>query len=114
MNQVTPAIKPNPMRIRIAFLIAVCLLFVCASSRWVLSQCGGLHPAKISIQHDFASGSLKAWDMPFPEDWEILQQGNLHYLHMKLNREPLVPRRRLHGCRIRLRRHPSLLLRPSV
>ena len=95
MNQSTSTISPNSMRIRAVFLVAVCLFVVCASSPSAFSQCGGPHPAKISIQHDFASGSLKAWDMLFPEDWEILQQGNLHYLHMKRNREPGVPRRPL-------------------
>ena len=31
--------------------------------------------------------------MPFPEDWEILKEGNLHYLHMQRSRPPGVPRR---------------------
>ena len=101
MNQSTPTIKPNSMRTRTVFLVAVCLFVVCVSSRWAFSQCGGPHPATISIQHEFTSGSLKAWDMPFPEDWEILQQGNLHYLHMKRNREPLVPRRPMQFARLK-------------
>ena len=31
--------------------------------------------------------------MPFPEDWKILEEGNLHYLHMERSRPPGVPRR---------------------
>ena len=31
--------------------------------------------------------------MPFPEDWGILKEGNLHYLHMERSRPPGVPRR---------------------
>ena len=100
MNQGSAMIKLNSMRIRSIFLIATCLAFACTSSRWALAQCGS-HPAKISIQHNFTSGSLKAWDMPFPEDWEILQQGDLHYLHMKRNREPLVPRRPMQFARLK-------------
>lgn len=100
MNHGGAMIKLISMRIRSIFLIATCLTFACTSSRWALAQCGS-HPAKISIQHNFTSGSLKAWDMPFPEDWEILQQGDLHYLHMKHNREPLVPRRPMQFARLK-------------
>ena len=100
MKQGVPTIKTNSMRTLSIFIIATCLASICASSRWALAQCGS-HPAKISIQHDFTSGSLKAWDMPFPEDWEILQQGDVHYLHMKRNREPLVPRRPMQFARLK-------------
>jgi hypothetical protein len=100
MNHGIPTMKTNSMRLRTGFFVAVFVVFCCASSRGTLAQCGS-HPAKISIQHDFTSGSLKAWDMPFPEDWEILQQGDLHYLHMKRNREPLVPRRPMQFARLK-------------
>jgi hypothetical protein len=43
----------------------------------------------------FSSGNLDAWEFPHPEDWEILSDGPLHYLHMKRSREPGVPRRPL-------------------
>lgn len=93
--------KLRDLHISIVFLAAVCLVVFCAASELAESQCGGPHPATISIQHDFASASLKAWKMPFPEDWEILRQGNLHYLHMKRNREPLVPRRPMQFARLK-------------
>ncbi|MHB1673416.1 MAG: hypothetical protein ACYCSP_04120 [Acidobacteriaceae bacterium] len=93
--------KLRDLRIPIVFLAAVCLFVFSAASGWADSQCGGTHPANISIQHNFATGSLNAWEMPFPEDWEILQQGNLHYLHMKRNREPGVPRRPLQFARLK-------------
>jgi hypothetical protein len=41
----------------------------------------------------FEQGQLDAWQMPYPEDWEILAEGGNHYLHMKRSREPAVPRR---------------------
>ncbi len=49
----------------------------------------------ITFRDDFSSGKLNAWQFPYPEDWEILSEGTLHYLHMKRNREPGVPRRPL-------------------
>jgi hypothetical protein len=100
MNQGSAMIKLISMRIRSIFLIATCLAITCTPTRWALAQCGS-HPEKIAIQHNFTSGSLKAWDMPFPADWEILQQGDLHYLHMKRNREPLVPRRPMQFARLK-------------
>jgi hypothetical protein len=51
--------------------------------------------ASLSIQDDFNSGSLNAWEIPFSEDWEILTEGSLPYLHMKRSRPPGVPRRPL-------------------
>jgi hypothetical protein len=39
------------------------------------------------------SAGLHAWQMPFPEDWELQQEGGLSYLHMKRSREPGTPRR---------------------
>jgi hypothetical protein len=47
----------------------------------------------ISFRDDFEAGKLDAWQFPYPEDWVILGEGGNHYLHMKRNREPGVPRR---------------------
>ena len=57
--------------------------------------------ANFPIRDDFNTGSLNAWQMPFPEDWEILKEGSIDYLHMKRNREPGVPRRPLQFARLR-------------
>ena len=43
----------------------------------------------------FEPGQLDAWQMPHPEDWEILAENGNHYLNMKRSREPGVPRRPL-------------------
>ena len=61
----------------------------------------GRTAASLSIRDDFNSGALNAWERPFPEDWEILQEGSLHYLHMKRSREPALPRRPLQFARLR-------------
>ena len=62
---------------------------------------------RISFHDDFESGNLNSWQFPYPEDWAILSekraqqgsengaQGVNHYLHMKRNREPGMPRRPL-------------------
>ncbi|MGH9400549.1 MAG: hypothetical protein ACRD2P_00400 [Terriglobia bacterium] len=39
--------------------------------------------------------------MPFPEDWQILSEGSLHYLHMQRSRPPGVPRRPLQFARLK-------------
>jgi hypothetical protein len=49
----------------------------------------------LTFQDDFSSGNLDAWMLPHPEDWQILSEGPVHYLHMKRSREPGVPRRPL-------------------
>jgi hypothetical protein len=91
-----PMEKLRNIRTAVALLAAVCQFGFCAAGPRALAQCGKAH---ISIRHNFTSGSLKAWQMPFPQDWEILQQGNLHYLHMKRPRAPGVPRRPLQFAR---------------
>jgi hypothetical protein len=73
----------------VALLVALSL-FTALPAR--AASCGNDH---IAIHDNFTSGNLDAWQMPFPQDWEILQEGNFHYLHMKRSREPGVPRRPL-------------------
>ncbi len=47
----------------------------------------------IRFADKFERGQLNAWQMPYRKDWEILAENGNHHLHMKRNREPLVPRR---------------------
>jgi len=65
------------------------------------SPCGGTRTASISILDNFNTGNLKAWEMPFPEDWEIRKEGDLHYLHMKRNRPPELPRHPVQFARLK-------------
>jgi len=60
-------------------------------------------PAKnFSVTQNFAKpAELQAWKMDFPEDWEILKEDRLSYLHMKRAREPGVPRRPLQFVRLK-------------
>jgi len=50
---------------------------------------------RVAFHADFESGNLIEWQFPFPEDWALLSEDGNHYLHMKRNREPGVPRRPL-------------------
>ncbi len=55
-----------------------------------------------TVTDDFATpADLNAWQMDHPEDWDILRDGDLGYLHMKRAREPGVPRRPLQFARLR-------------
>jgi hypothetical protein len=55
----------------------------------------------LKLQNDFSPGSLDRLEMPFPEDWVILKDGQLPYLHMLRPRDPGVPRRPLQFARLK-------------
>jgi hypothetical protein len=88
-------------RIPTALLAAVALIAFYAHSVWPAAAYGDARKARLSIQDDFNSGSLNAWEIPFAEDWETLTEGNLAYLHMKRSRPPGVPRRPLQFARLK-------------
>lgn len=79
-----------------AILIASYALFLSTAPLY-----GNNRTTSLSIRDDFHPESLSAWEMPFPEDWEILREGNLDYLHMKRPRDPGVPRRPLQFVRLK-------------
>jgi hypothetical protein len=70
--------------------------------------------ASLPIRDDFNSVALHAWEMPFREDWEILQEGSLHYLHMKRSRPPGDPRRPLQFARLKGVKVGSFILNAKV
>ncbi len=63
-----------------------------AVSAFAAASCGGTQAGNMSIRDSIKPGNLKAWATRFPEDWQILKEGNLYYLHMKRNRPPELPR----------------------
>jgi hypothetical protein len=79
------------------FVAAVSLIAVCAALAWQ----AGAHAGPLFVQDDFKTGSLAAWEMPSPEDWETLTEGSVPYLHMKRFGEPGVPRRPLQFARLK-------------
>ncbi|HUI42300.1 MAG TPA: hypothetical protein VL523_10050 [Terriglobia bacterium] len=88
------------MKPRNFFLLAalVAALFLppvirASQSDQVQSATSSERRAGIAFTDDFEAPGLDAWQLPFPEDWEILSQSGNRYLHMKRNREPAVPRR---------------------
>jgi len=90
--------KPRDIRAA-AVLLGAMLLAFCAVSVWAASSHRG--SSNLSIRDDFKSGSMAAWEMPFPDDWEIVEQDGLHYLHMKRSRPPGIPRRPLQFARLK-------------
>jgi hypothetical protein len=76
-------------------LLTVTLIASHAVCVWTAPAYSDARKASLSIQDGFNSGSLNAWELPFSEDWEILTEGSLHFLHMKRSRPPGVPRRPL-------------------
>jgi len=88
--------KPQTRSFRLIPAVVLSLLAA------ALSEAGA--PAvlrSVSFHDDFSSAKLDLWLLPYPEDWEILGEGAQHYLHMKRNREPGVPRRPLQFARLK-------------
>ncbi|MGH9328290.1 MAG: hypothetical protein ACRD2B_16605 [Terriglobia bacterium] len=75
---------------------------------------GRMSDASISFQDNFTSGNLSAWQMPYREDWEILAENGLHYLHMIRSRPPAVPRRPIQFARLKNVRVGSFDLEAKV
>lgn len=99
--------QANPMYrlrgIRVPGVLTAAFIFIASYSVFLSTAplYGNSGTASLSIRDDFHPDSLNAWEMPFPEDWEILREGNLDYLHMKRSREPGVPRRPLQFVRLK-------------
>ena len=88
-------------RIATALLAAVTLVASYAVFVWPAHVYGDSRKASLSIQDDFNSGSLNAWEIPFPKTGKFSREGSLHYLHMKRSRPPGVPRRPLQFARLK-------------
>src|SRR3989442_1134367 len=90
-------------------LLRLCLL-VGGALAASISTSGSAEPVlrRVTFREDFTSGSLDAWQFPFPEDWGILSEGPLHYLHMKRSfgenppvfRERELPSIQTPGCEV--------------
>lgn len=93
-----PRYKPRNIRAA-AVLLGATLLAFCAVYLWAASS--HRDSSSLPIRDNFDSGSTAAWEMPFPEDWKILQQDGLHYLHMERSRPPGIPRRPLQFARLK-------------
>jgi hypothetical protein len=76
-------------------MTALALAISCSSP--ALAQDG----KSLKLQDNFTPGSLDRLEMPFPEDWELLKDGDLPYLHMLRPRDPGVPRRPLQFARLK-------------
>jgi hypothetical protein len=106
--------KPRSVCAPAVLLTTVTLIALYAVFLWPPPLPADAQTASLSIRDDFNSGALHAWEMPFPEDWEILQEGSLHYLHMKRPQPPGVPRRPLQFARLKSVRVDSFTLNVKV
>jgi hypothetical protein len=67
-----------------------------------VTSAGAAAPATPSVTSEFATATdLQAWEMDYPEDWEIQKEDQLSYLHMKRPRDPGIPRRPLQFARLK-------------
>ncbi|HTZ60669.1 MAG TPA: hypothetical protein VMB49_21310 [Acidobacteriaceae bacterium] len=82
---------------RFLSICALAALIVAMSSATLAAQ----NTKGLRLQENFSPGSLDQLEMPFPEDWEILKDGELPYLHMLRPRDPGVPRRPLQFARLK-------------
>src|SRR5579872_3131933 len=80
---------------------AVSAVGVCVILLWPAHLRGGSGAGTLSFHDNFDSGNLNLWQMPYPEDWKILSENGLHYLHMERARPPGVPRRPLQFARMK-------------
>jgi hypothetical protein len=58
-------------------------------------------PGKIHFHDNFSSGKLDAYELPYPEDWAIRQEGAVHYLHMLRERDAVEPRHPIQFARLK-------------
>ncbi|MGH9431613.1 MAG: hypothetical protein ACRD3T_08725 [Terriglobia bacterium] len=89
------------MRRAIIFSTVFVSVVIIASFIRPLSLESAARAGRLSLREDFDSGTLSHWDLPYPEDWEILTENGLHYLHMKRPRNPGTPRRPLQFARLK-------------
>jgi hypothetical protein len=82
------------------FLLIYALPALTVATFWA-SPAGAQDTKGLKLQDNFSPGSLDRLEMPFPEDWEILKDGELPYLHMLRPRDPGVPRRPLQFARLK-------------
>lgn len=98
----------------LVWIFVTSLMVVWAVSVWPAHLSGGARAKNLAVTDNFDPGDLSRWEMPFSEDWQILSEGNLHYLHMNRPRPPGVPRRPLQFARLKGVKVGSFVLNVKV
>ncbi len=78
--------------------LAFCVAALCILITAIVAQ-----PAagKIIFHDNFSSGKLDRYELPYPEDWAVQQEGPLHYLHMLRERDAEEPRHPIQFARLK-------------
>jgi len=56
---------------------------------------------KVIIRDSFSSGKLDRYELPYPEDWAVQEEGPIHYLHMLRARDAVEPRHPIQFARLK-------------
>lgn len=86
---------PRHSLLRLSARWLAALLFITCSAGLPTSDAQGASTFSTIATGFSQAAGLSAWQMPFPQDWELRREGALPYLHMKRPRDPGVPRRPL-------------------
>lgn len=78
-----------------SLIVGMLISLVSYAFIWPMAFKAGSKGKPFSLGDNFPKDDLVHWQMPYPEDWEILTEGSLHYLHMVRPRPPGIPRRPL-------------------
>jgi hypothetical protein len=60
-----------------------------------------LAPGKVVFHDNFSSGKLGRYELPYPEDWAVQEEGLIHYLHMLRARDAVEPRHPIQFARLK-------------
>ncbi len=67
---------------RLKKLLALLVLSVAALAVLITGMEARPATGKVVFRDNFASGKLDRYELPYPDDWTVKQEGPLHYLHM--------------------------------
>jgi len=78
--------------------LAFCVAAFCILITAIVAQPA---PGKVVFRDNFSSDKLDHYELPYPEDWAVQQEGPLHYLHMLRARDAEEPRHPIQFARLK-------------
>jgi hypothetical protein len=86
---------------RAKLLLAVLVFSVASLAILITGMEAQPAPGKVVFRDNFSSGKLDRYELPYPEDWAVQQEGPLHYLHMLRARDAEEPRHPIQFARLK-------------